>query len=544
MSKILVASICAIFLCVQVNAQEAVLRAFGPSGENEYCIVFNSSWTHLPPSLNNATLYQLVNLTSSVLCHQTDLPPEGLNGKAVVVMRGNCTFEEKALIAQSSGARAILIASKTSLSTPSGVNADKGVNIQVALVRYKDVLNMQKAFKDNISVKLYAPSAALFDYSILVILIISMFTLALGGYWSGATEQAPWEANICHAAYKVILVLINLAALGGRRKSESSDEIQFTPLKVVIFVLGMCGILVLLYFFYKWLVYVLIAMFCIASAMAVYGCLAALVQMIPCGQCSFSFRDKTIEIRFFFLAAFCIAVSVFWAVYRNEDRWIWILQDVLGIAFCLNFMRMLKISSFKICVTLLSLLLVYDVFFVFITPFFTKNGESIMVQVAAGPGATGEMRGGNMVEVPAEPTAPNEKLPIVMRVPRLSSPTQYLCGMEFSLLGYGDIIVPGLLVAYCHRFDVWNNNPTKIYYISCTIAYGVGMIMTLIVMVFSKMGQPALLYLVPCTLLTSALVAWRRKEMKRFWAGTVYEMEENPVAISSNESEVIVHPKE
>lgn len=27
----------------------------------------------------------------------------------------------------------------------------------------------------------------------------------------------------------------------------------------------------------------------------------------------------------------------------------------------------------------------------------------------------------------------------------------------------------GLLVAYCHRFDVWNNNSTKIYYISCTI---------------------------------------------------------------------------
>ncbi|MGH0162016.1 UNVERIFIED_CONTAM: hypothetical protein FKN15_002806 [Acipenser sinensis] len=292
-----------------------------------------------------STQYQLVNLTSSVLCRQTDLPPAGLNGKAVVVMRGNCSFEEKAVIAQSSGARAILIASKTSL-----------------------------AFKDSISVKLYAPPAALFDYSILVILFISVFTLALGGYWSGAAEQQE----------------INFAVQGGRRKAESSDEIQFTPLKVVIFVLGMCGILVLLYFFYKWLVYVMIAMFCIASAMAMYGCLAALVQMIPCGKCSFSFQDKTVEIRFFFLAAFCITVSVLWAVYRNEDRWIWILQDVLGIAFCLNFMRVLKISSFKICVTLLSLLLLYDVFFVFITPFFTKNGESIMVQVAAGPGATGE----------------------------------------------------------------------------------------------------------------------------------------------------------
>lgn len=29
-------------------------------------------------------------------------------------------------------------------------------------------------------------------------------------------------------------------------------------------------------------------------------------------------------------------------------RWIWILQDLLGIAFCLNFMKTISLSNFKV----------------------------------------------------------------------------------------------------------------------------------------------------------------------------------------------------
>lgn len=50
------------------------------------------------------------------------------------------------------------------------------------------------------------------------------------------------------------------------------------------------------------------------------------------------------------------------------------------------------------------------------------------------------------------------------------------------------------------------------------------MVMTFAVMLLTGMGQPALLYLVPFTLIASALVAWRRGEMRQFWAGTTYEV--------------------
>ncbi|CAL8349629.1 unnamed protein product [Merluccius merluccius] len=287
----------------------------------------------------------------------------------------------------------------------------------------------------------------------------------------------------------------------------------------------MCGMLILLYFFYNILVYVIIAIFCLASAMALFSCLDAILERIGCGTYTVSFFSRSpISVRSLILAAVCISVAVVWGVYRNEDRWIWILQDLLGIVFCLNFMKTISLSNFKICVILLSLLIVYDVFFVFITPFFTKNGVSIMVQVALGPDASAEKTQSNMVEILANPQVPTEKLPVVMRVPRFAPWVQNLCGMQFSILGYGDIIVPGLLVAYCSRFDVWVKSSRKVYFVSCCIAYTLGMIVTFAVMLLSGMGQPALLYLVPFTLITSAVVAACRREMTHFWTGTTYEV--------------------
>uniref|UniRef100_A0A2K5Q6L2 Signal peptide peptidase like 2A n=1 Tax=Cebus imitator TaxID=2715852 RepID=A0A2K5Q6L2_CEBIM len=303
-----------------------------------------------------------------------------------------------------------------------------------------------------------------------------------------------------------------------RKKKE--EYLTFGPLTVVIFVVICCVMMVLLYFFYKWLVYVMIAVFCIASSMSLYNCLAALIRKIPYGQCTILCRGKSVEVRLIFLAGLCIAVAVVWAVFRNEDRWAWILQDILGIAFCLNLIKTLKLPNFKSCVILLGLLLLYDVFFVFITPFITKNGESIMVELAAGPF-------GN-----------NEKLPVVIRVPKLTYfSVMSVCLMPVSILGFGDIIVPGLLIAYCRRFDVQTGS-SYIYYVSSTVAYAIGMILTFVVLVLMKKGQPALLYLVPCTLITASVVAWRRKEMKKFWKGNNYQMmdhldyatnEENPV---------------
>nr|XP_025977104.1 signal peptide peptidase-like 2A [Dromaius novaehollandiae] len=480
---------------VKINAEEGILHAAGngvPPKTKDYCIIYNSNWTTLPDSLNNATFRILENLTSTVLCNSSEAPSGLLKDKAVVVMRGNCTFLEKAVIAERLGAKMLLIASKPGLSPLTDNKTEfKDVTLPIALIRYSDIMDMQLTLGNEINVTLYSPPLPEFDCSMVVIFVIAVFTVALGGYWSGVSELENLKA------------MANPGERETRRKKE--ENVTFTPLTVILFVVICCVMLVLLYFFYKWLVYVIISVFCLASAMSLYNCLAALIGEIPCGQCRIKCCNKNIEVRLIFLAGFCIAAAVVWAVFRNEDRWAWILQDILGVAFCLNFIKTLKMPNFKSCVILLGLLLLYDVFFVFITPFITKNGASIMVEVAAGPF-------GN-----------SEKLPVVIRVPRLEYSAATLCDMPFSLLGFGDIIVPGLLVAYCRRFDVQTSS-SSVYYISCTIAYAVGMVLTFVVLALMKMGQPALLYLVPCTLITSSLVAWRRKEMKKFWNGSSYQV--------------------
>ncbi|XP_078097233.1 signal peptide peptidase-like 2A isoform X2 [Mustelus asterias] len=505
----------------QVGAEEGILHAAGSDtslGVKQYCVRYNSQWMPFPKSLDDATKFQLKDLTSTRLCNSTDVPPEGIKGKLVVVRRGNCTFIRKAQIAQKNLAKALLIASMTGIFPPLGNKSDyEMLTIPVALISYDDVQSMRKVFGDHVSAALYSPPLPAFDYSILIIFFIAVFTVAFGSYWSGMAEYGSESSSSPDSGPQTH---------EGSKSKESAAIL--TPVTVVIFVIVCSAMIVLLYFFYKWLVYLVIGIFALAAAVSLYNCLAALVKRIPYWKCKFSCVERSFEVRLLILAVFCITVAANWVVFRNEDRWIWILHDTLGVAFCLNFMKTLKMPHFKSCVLLLVLLLIYDVFFVFITPLFTKNHKSIMVEVAAGSGSVGEKNTGNYLMGHAvEPLAHGEKLPVVIRVPRLVKSVATLCGMPFSLLGFGDIIVPGLLVAYCRRFDLLTNT-SNIYFVLCTIAYAVGMILTFIALILTKMAQPALLYLVPCTLITCSVLAWRRKEMKMFWAGSGYEVLDIP----------------
>ncbi|XP_053722660.1 signal peptide peptidase-like 2A isoform X3 [Synchiropus splendidus] len=485
-------------LTPHISCQEAVLRISNGSSYLEYCLLYNGSLTPLPPTVDAAVQILLVNLTSSLLCDPSGVSPELVKGKAVVVMRGVCEFQQKAVVAQSVGAAALLIASNTTLFTPSfNESESEKIQIPVGLIRQRDFLEANQVFGESMEVRLYAPVQPQIDPSIFVMLLIAVLTVALGSYWSGASERDRLNEG---------------PPLGGSgdSKADSRELFVYSPLRVLMMVAAMCGMLLLMYFFYNILVYFFIAIFALASATSLFSCFDAVLDLLHCPRGSFSVRSRSFSVRSLILAAVCVSISVVWVVYRNDDRWVWILHDLLGIAFCLNFIKTISLSNFKVCVVLLSLLLVYDVFFVFITPFFTKDGESIMVQVALGPGASGE------------------KLPVVMRVPRFTSWPLRACGMQFSILGYGDIIVPGLLVAYCSRFDVWINSRRKVYFVSCCIAYLLGMIATFAAMLLSGMGQPALLYLVPFTLITSAVVAGCRKEMRHFWSGTTYEVLDSP----------------
>jgi len=93
---------------------------------------------------------------------------------------------------------------------------------------------------------------------------------------------------------------------------------------------------------------------------------------------------------------------------------------------------------------------------------------------------------------------------------------------EFAMLGLGDIVVPGLVVALCLRFDLSRYakaNPSidvtarssfpKPYFYCAIASYIIGLATTMTVMHWSQHAQPALLYLSPaCSELSRPL--WPR----------------------------------
>jgi hypothetical protein len=68
--------------------------------------------------------------------------------------------------------------------------------------------------------------------------------------------------------------------------------------------------------------------------------------------------------------------------YQPLRNWFfWITQDVFGCVVSIMFLGALKLYSIRIATWFLVAVFFYDIFFVFITPFFTSNGESVMLAV-------------------------------------------------------------------------------------------------------------------------------------------------------------------
>ncbi|XP_036377276.1 signal peptide peptidase-like 2B isoform X1 [Megalops cyprinoides] len=472
----------------------------GKSKGKDYCIFFNPQWAGLPQDLHKASRLQIHDLTTSVLCSPSEVPEEGFTNRIPMVLRGNCTFYEKVRLAQINGAKGLLIVSKDRLTPPAGNQTEyEEIDIPVALLSYTDMLDISKTFGKGGVVAMYAPHEPVLDYNMVIIFLMAVGTVAIGGYWAGSRD-------------------IKKRYMKHKRddSAEKQDEetVDVTPIMICVFVVMCCSMLVLLYFFYDRLVYMIIGIFCLAASIGLYSCLCPFVRRLPFGKCripenNLPYCHKRPQIRMLMLSVFCTAVSLTWGVFRNEDQWAWVLQDTLGIAFCLYMLKTIRLPTFKACTLLLVVLFVYDIFFVFITPLLTSDGGSIMVEVAAGP----------------SDSSTQEKLPMVLKVPRLNSSPLALCDRPFSLLGFGDILVPGLLVAYCHRFDIVMHS-SRIYFVACTIAYGIGLLITFVALALMQMGQPALLYLVPCTLLTSLALALWRKELRMFWTGSGFLKDE------------------
>ncbi|XP_071945407.1 signal peptide peptidase-like 3 [Antedon mediterranea] len=206
----------------------------------------------------------------------------------------------------------------------------------------------------------------------------------------------------------------------------------------------------------------------------------------------------------------------------------WLLMDALAMGLCVTMIAFVRLPSLKVSTLLLSGLLIYDVFWVFFSTYiFNAN---VMVKVATRPADNPVGIIAKRINFPGlAKDAPQLSLP-----GKLIFPSMHNSG-HFSMLGLGDIVMPGLLLCFVMRYDKYKRQsnleattstgiplpPTltdKLTYFHCSlVGYFVGLMTATISSEVYKAAQPALLYLVPFTLLPLLLMAYLKGDLRRMW---------------------------
>ncbi|TPX57997.1 hypothetical protein SpCBS45565_g08098 [Spizellomyces sp. 'palustris'] len=208
-----------------------------------------------------------------------------------------------------------------------------------------------------------------------------------------------------------------------------------------------------------------------------------------------------------FLIVLSIIIAGLYAMTKH-----WILNNIYGEAFSASAIQLLNLDSFKTGMALLSFLFLYDIFWVF--------GTDVMVTVAKG------------FDAPVKVLWPKD---IVGLIQSGFFTTE---GVPFTLLGLGDIVIPGIFVALCLQFDhhqylnskkgkknKYTQSFPKPYFTVCFIAYALGLVTTVVVMHTFQAAQPALLYLSPACILSVLLTGLVRGELKQVFAFAPAEKE-------------------
>ena len=82
------------------------------------------------------------------------------------------------------------------------------------------------------------------------------------------------------------------------------------------------------------------------------------------------------NIVFFITMAISVGVVLFWLSHRHSS-YAWFLQDLLGVAFISMLIYYMLYTEVGVAASILGIVFFYDIFMVFITPYFTKVTDDI-----------------------------------------------------------------------------------------------------------------------------------------------------------------------
>ncbi|CAN1253874.1 Signal peptide peptidase-like 2 [Linum perenne] len=350
----------------------------------------------------------------------------------------------------------------------------KANNAQAAGASAVLIINNQK-------VQLYSPRRPLVDIAEVFLWLMAVGTILCASYWSA------WSAR--EAATEQDKLLKDAAEGVPNTRSGLSSVVNISTTSAVLFIVVASCLLVLLYkLMSSWFIELLVVLFCIGGVeyltrwfkQAGESC----IKVPVLGAVSY----LTLAV-----SPFCIAFAVVWAIYRNSTYG-WIGQDILGIALIITVLQIVHVPNLKVGTVLLSCAFLYDIFWVFVSK--KLFHESVMIVVARGD-KSGE-----------------DGIPMLLKIPRLFDPWG-----GYSIIGFGDILLPGLLVAFAIRYDWLVNKTLRAgYFLYAMLAYGLGLLVTYIALnLMDGHGQPALLYIVPFTLGTFLTLGKKRGDLPILW---------------------------
>ncbi|KAJ8902185.1 hypothetical protein NDN08_006593 [Rhodosorus marinus] len=469
-------------------------------GGEEVCGLYNPMFSALPARSGRVRASQYVKMTISEPLNACEkLVGDGFSGSAVLVERGECSFAEKAQHVERAGGSLVVVENtEDSFITPVA-NASLGeydeVNIPVVVVNHAGGLALRA--RDDVQLKAYEIVEPAWltvgeEFASVVAGLIGVFVVVCGSILATKpNKRGPSRPS-------------SSVEKGGNPEKGNAGAIVILDRPITIF-LVMSVQLVLLYLLYDYVVRIVIICFAIGAGGSLFFILRQFtkpedpdVLVIP----RLGLQATAAEI---VLTALATTLPVLWYSFRHSS-WSWILQNILGIFLMLFVMQTLKLPSIKVGVILLSCLFLYDIFFVFVTPLFTSTGESVMERVAKGG-----------------PTS-SEHMPMMIVVPYLfSPPSACLGGRGASMIGYGDVIVPGLFIVRLRAFELKaargrNGQEAPSYFKGAVIGYGIGLVLTILALRLMDTAQPALLWIVPSIVVSAVVVAARRGELAMIWA--------------------------
>ena len=209
---------------------------------------------------------------------------------------------------------------------------------------------------------------------------------------------------------------------------------------------------------------------------------------------------------------------------------------------CVSGICLIKIGRFQIVLAIAIGFLIYDVWWVFLSP--SVFGESVMVEAATGmsthvpamftfpktlsvkntlidkgiysPSYTlGEIQSNKISKI----RLVNIPIYIDEFFSRIKNPSSLLLERSESLIGAGDIVIPGIVLDFFLRFDIMNHNLNihSNLFLFALLGYVFGVALTWVMVQVMEKGQPALLWIFPSVLIPTTIQAARISVMKILW---------------------------